>query len=67
MILARPIYDHQLQDIISCPRSLFFLIKFQLYRYEADADSVLAVLALQSFLDEQTAGNIIVEVIHTEP
>lgn len=67
MILARPIYDHQLQDIISCLRSLFFLIKFQLYRYEADADSVLAVLALQSFLDEQTAGNIIVEVIHTEP
>lgn len=30
--------------------------------YEADADNVLALLALQSLLDERTAGNVIVEV-----
>lgn len=60
-------YDYQSQNIISCLRGLFVLISFQLYRYEADADSVLAVLALQSLLDDRTAGNVIVEVIHTEP
>uniref|UniRef100_A0A7I4B992 RCK N-terminal domain-containing protein n=1 Tax=Physcomitrium patens TaxID=3218 RepID=A0A7I4B992_PHYPA len=30
--------------------------------YEADADNVLAVLALQSLLDERAPGNVIVEV-----
>lgn len=32
-------------------------------RYEADADNVLAILALQSLLDERSAVNVIAEVL----
>ncbi len=31
-------------------------------RYEADAESVLSVLALQPLLDDHSSGNVVVEV-----